>query len=105
MARKVFSLIMVVVLSISMFKLVGCFEKSSKYTEEEHGAKITEAMEKLQKQIVRRWILDEGKRVDGRSITEIRPLSADVGILPRTHGSGMFKRGQTQVLTIATCNS
>ncbi|MBR6729093.1 MAG: polyribonucleotide nucleotidyltransferase, partial [Clostridia bacterium] len=73
-----------------------------KYSEEEDGAAIVEAMEKLQKYIVRRWILDEGKRVDGRSITDIRPLSADVGILPRTHGSGMFKRGQTQVLTVAT---
>ncbi|MBE7041135.1 MAG: polyribonucleotide nucleotidyltransferase [Ruminococcaceae bacterium] len=73
-----------------------------KYTEEEHGGQIYEAMEKLQKTIVRRWILDEGKRVDGRGITDIRPLSADVGILPRTHGSGMFKRGQTQVLTVAT---
>ncbi|MBE7048058.1 MAG: polyribonucleotide nucleotidyltransferase [Ruminococcaceae bacterium] len=75
---------------------------AGKYTEEEDGAAITEAMEKLQKTIVRRWILDEGKRVDGRGITDIRPLSADVAILPRTHGSGMFKRGQTQVLTIAT---
>ncbi len=73
-----------------------------KYTEEEHGAAIYEAMEKLQKTIVRRWILDEGKRVDGRGITDIRPLSADVALLPRTHGSGMFKRGQTQVLTVAT---
>ncbi len=75
---------------------------ADKYNEEEHGAAIVEAMEKLQKQIVRRWILDEGKRVDGRGITDIRPLSAEVGILPRTHGSGMFKRGQTQVLTVAT---
>jgi len=75
---------------------------ADKYNEEEHGVAIVEAMEKLQKQIVRRWILDEGKRVDGRGITDIRPLSAEVGILPRTHGSGMFKRGQTQVLTVAT---
>ncbi len=75
---------------------------ADKYNEEEHGAAVTEAMEKLQKTIVRRWILDEGKRVDGRGITDIRPLSAEVAILPRTHGSGMFKRGQTQVLTVAT---
>ena len=73
-----------------------------KYTEEENGAEITEAVEKLMKYIVRRWILDEGKRVDGRGITDIRPLSAEVSILPRTHGSGLFARGQTQVLTIAT---
>ena len=61
-----------------------------------------EALYKLQKYVVRRWILDEGKRVDGRALNEIRHLSADVGILPRTHGSGLFSRGQTQVLTIAT---
>ena len=73
-----------------------------KYTEEENGAEVTEAVEKLMKYIVRRWILDEGKRVDGRGITDIRPLSAEVSILPRTHGSGLFSRGQTQVLTIAT---
>lgn len=75
---------------------------ADRYNEEEHGAAVTEAMEKLQKTIVRRWILDEGKRVDGRGITDIRPLSAEVAILPRTHGSGMFKRGQTQVMTVAT---
>ena len=57
---------------------------------------------KMQKQIVRRWLLDEGKRVDGRGINEIRPLAAEVGILPRVHGSGMFTRGQTQVLTTCT---
>ena len=53
---------------------------------------------KMQKYVVRRWLLDEGKRVDGRGINEIRPLAAEVGILPRVHGSGMFTRGQTQVL-------
>ena len=73
-----------------------------KYTDEENGAEVTEAVEKLMKYIVRRWILDEGKRVDGRGITDIRPLSAEVSILPRTHGSGLFARGQTQVLTVAT---
>ena len=57
---------------------------------------------KMQKYVVRRWLLDEGKRVDGRGINEIRPLAAEVGLLPRVHGSGMFTRGQTQVLTICT---
>ena len=57
---------------------------------------------KMQKYVVRRWLLDEGKRVDGRGINEIRPLAAEVGILPRVHGSGMFTRGQTQVLTTCT---
>ncbi len=63
---------------------------------------IDECMYKLQKFVVRRWLLDEGKRVDGRGINEIRPLSAEVGLLPRAHGSGMFTRGQTQVLSVAT---
>ena len=57
---------------------------------------------KMQKYVVRRWLLDEGKRVDGRGINEIRPLNAEVGLLPRVHGSGMFTRGQTQVLTVCT---
>ncbi len=60
-----------------------------------------EALYKLQKYVVRNWLL-EGKRVDGRGMNEIRPLNAQVGLLPRVHGSGMFSRGQTQVLTIAT---
>ncbi|MBQ8568019.1 MAG: polyribonucleotide nucleotidyltransferase, partial [Oscillospiraceae bacterium] len=62
---------------------------------------IDECIYKLQKKIVRNWLY-EGKRVDGRGIDEIRPLAAEVGLLPRVHGSGMFTRGQTQVLTIAT---
>ncbi len=62
---------------------------------------IDECIYKLQKKIVRNWLYD-GKRVDGRGIDEIRPLAAEVGLLPRVHGSGMFTRGQTQVLTIAT---
>ena len=65
-------------------------------------AKIDECMYKLQKYVVRRWLLDDGKRVDGRGINEIRPLAAEVALLPRVHGSGMFTRGQTQVLTAAT---
>ena len=63
---------------------------------------MDECLYKLQKQIVRRWLLDEKKRVDGRRMDEIRPLNAEVSLLPRTHGSGLFTRGQTQVLTIAT---
>ena len=68
----------------------------------ENPAVLDEVMYKLQKKIVRRWLLDEQKRVDGRKMDEIRPLAAEVGLLPRVHGSGMFTRGQTQVLTIAT---
>lgn len=65
-------------------------------------AKIDECLYKTQKYVVRRWLLDEQKRVDGRKMDEIRPLAAEVGLLPRVHGSGMFTRGQTQVLTTAT---
>lgn len=67
----------------------------------EQGAMLDECLYKLQKKIVRNWLY-EGKRVDGRGIDEIRPLAAEVGLLPRVHGSGLFTRGQTQVLTIAT---
>lgn len=63
---------------------------------------LPELIYKIQKKIVRRWLLVDKKRVDGRRMDEIRPLAAEVGILPRTHGSGLFTRGQTQVLTVAT---
>ncbi len=62
---------------------------------------LGEIMYKMQKEIVREW-LHEGRRVDGRGLNQIRPLAAEVDVLPRVHGSGMFTRGQTQVLTIAT---
>jgi len=68
----------------------------------ENTGVIDECLYKLQKYVVRRWLLDDGKRVDGRGINEIRPLASEVGVLPRTHGSGMFTRGQTQVLTTCT---
>ncbi len=77
-------------------------EFEEKYPAEEYAQDIEDALYKLQKTIVRRWILDEGKRVDGRAIQQLRPLSAEVALLPRTHGSGLFKRGQTQVMTVAT---
>ncbi len=63
--------------------------------------KLDECLYKLQKKIVRNWLYN-GKRVDGRGIDEIRPLSAEVGLIPRVHGSGLFTRGQTQVMTVAT---
>ncbi|MBO5211020.1 MAG: polyribonucleotide nucleotidyltransferase [Clostridia bacterium] len=65
-------------------------------------AKIDEILYLIQKHVVRSWLKDEKKRVDGRGIDEIRPLDAKVDLLPRVHGSGMFTRGQTQVLSIAT---
>ena len=75
----------------------------AEYPEQE--AKLDDCLYKLQKFVVRRWLLDDGKRVDGRGIDEIRPLAAEVGILPRTHGSALFTRGQTQVLTTVTLGS
>ena len=69
---------------------------------EEDNAAIGEAIYKLEKKTVRKLILDEGKRVDGRGIYDIRPLSCEVGIIPRVHGSGLFNRGRTQVLSIVT---
>ncbi|MBQ3412960.1 MAG: polyribonucleotide nucleotidyltransferase [Oscillospiraceae bacterium] len=69
---------------------------------EDNTAIIDDALYKLQKYVVRRWLLDDGKRVDGRGINDIRPLASEVGVLPRVHGSGLFTRGQTQVLTTCT---
>ena len=63
---------------------------------------LPELIYKIQKKIVRRWLLVEKKRVDGRTMDQIRPLAAEVGLLPRVHGSGLFTRGQTQVMSIVT---
>lgn len=71
----------------------------------EQTTMIDECIYQLQKYVVRRWLLDDGKRVDGRGLDEIRPLAAEVGLLPRVHGSALFTRGQTQVLTVATLGS
>ena len=65
---------------------------------------LEEITYKFQKKIVKAWLL-EGHRVDGRAKNEIRPLAAEVGVLPRVHGSGLFTRGQTQVLSICTLNT
>ncbi len=75
-----------------------------KFSEEypEIGSMMDELIYKIQKKIVRRWLLVDKKRVDGRRMDQIRPLGSEVGILPRAHGSGLFTRGQTQVLTVAT---
>ncbi|OLA41409.1 MAG: polyribonucleotide nucleotidyltransferase [Oscillibacter sp. 57_20] len=65
---------------------------------------LEEITYKFQKKIVKAWLL-EGHRVDGRQKNEIRPLSAEVGVLPRVHGSGLFTRGQTQVLSVCTLDT
>lgn len=84
-------------------------EVKAKYIEkngEEEYAKnknmISEAMYKIEKKFVRKLVIDESKRPDGRGLDEIRPLSAEVGIFTRTHGSALFSRGQTQVLSVVT---
>ena len=75
--------------------------------EEEHPEimqYMDEILYRMQKKIVKKWLL-EGKRVDGRAMDEIRPLSAEVAVIPNVHGSGLFSRGQTQVLSVATLNT
>ena len=67
-----------------------------------HLDDLSSVMKSLEKETMRRQILERGERVDGRGLDEIRPISSDVGILPRTHGSALFTRGQTQALCVAT---
>lgn len=69
---------------------------------EGNEGKIEEIMYLVQKHVVRAWLKDEHKRVDGRGIDEIRPLNAEIDLLSRVHGSGLFTRGQTQVLSVTT---
>jgi len=79
-------------------------EKMFEQFEEEYPEiheQLEEITYKIQKKVVKEWLL-QGKRVDGRAMNEIRPLAAEVGVLPKVHGSGLFTRGQTQVLSIAT---
>ncbi|EPY2306345.1 polyribonucleotide nucleotidyltransferase [Clostridium sporogenes] len=75
-------------------------EFSEKY--EDKGADIKEVIYKTQKEIVRNMLLNEDRRPDGRAFNEVRHISCEVGILPRTHGTGLFTRGLTQVMTVAT---
>jgi len=89
-------------------RLIPVYEKVHAQFDNEDASNVedvNECLYKLQKYVVRRWLLDDGKRVDGRGVDEIRPLASEVGLLPRTHGSGLFTRGQTQVLTIATLSN
>ena len=77
-------------------------EKYGEEVAQEKSSDISESLYKLEKKSVRKMILEEQKRPDGRGIDEIRPLSCEVGLLPRVHGSAIFTRGQTQVMSIAT---
>ena len=77
-------------------------EKFGEEKAEEDNTAIGDAIYKLEKKTVRKLILEEGKRVDGRGIYDIRPLSCEVGLIPRVHGSALFNRGRTQVMSIVT---
>ena len=77
-------------------------EKYGEEKLEEDAGKISDSLHKLEKKTVRNLILNEQKRVDGRGIYDIRPLSCEVGLIPRVHGSALFSRGRTQVLSIVT---
>ena len=77
-------------------------ELKERFGEEHAPDQLAAALDAVVKQMVRSRILKEGKRADGRAVDELRPISCDVGILPRTHGTGLFQRGETQVLTIVT---
>src|SRR5262249_29139771 len=72
-------------------------EVQAQFAEQYSAKELGGLLDKLEKEIVRRNILENGMRPDGRGLREIRPISIDVGVLPRTHGTGLFQRGQTQV--------
>ncbi|MBU1017046.1 MAG: polyribonucleotide nucleotidyltransferase [Patescibacteria group bacterium] len=80
-------------------------EMHKKYQEKYSSAYITKAFEELEKAAVRKLVLEKGKRSDGRDLDEIRPITIELGILPRTHGSAFFRRGLTQSLSITTLGS
>ncbi|HUE75534.1 MAG TPA: polyribonucleotide nucleotidyltransferase [Chloroflexota bacterium] len=80
-------------------------EAVEKLGEQFSSKEIGQAVDELETEHVRRGILEDGKRPDGRGLTDIRPITCEVGYLPRVHGSGLFKRGQTQVLSIVTLGS
>ncbi len=79
-------------------------EAHEKYAEqfEDRMAEVDDALYYLSKEVMRRKILDKGIRPDGRSLTQIRPIWCETGVLPRVHGSGVFTRGETQVMSVAT---
>ena len=80
-------------------------EKYGEEVYEENKAMVSEALYKAEKKAVRDLVIKEGKRVDGRGLDEIRPLSAEVGLFERVHGSALFSRGLTQVLSMVTLGS
>jgi polyribonucleotide nucleotidyltransferase len=81
-------------------KLAGTPESPGKFVD--RAGQIKKAFRSLQKDVVRKRIVNEGARIDGRGPSDIRPLSAEVGVISTAHGSGLFQRGETQVLSVAT---
>ncbi|WP_418790175.1 polyribonucleotide nucleotidyltransferase [Phosphitispora sp. TUW77] len=75
---------------------------SEKYPEEDLSKHVGNAMDMLEKEVMRSSILDDRIRIDGRALDEVRPITCEVSLLPRTHGSGLFTRGQTQILSVVT---
>jgi polyribonucleotide nucleotidyltransferase len=80
-------------------------ELLEKFAEQYSEKEVLDALDARQRHVLRTRVLDDNRRIGGRDITEIRPITCEVGLLPRTHGSGLFSRGLTQVLTIATLGS
>jgi polyribonucleotide nucleotidyltransferase len=83
-------------------KAVDSIMESLKEEGEDRGGEIEDAVHGLEKKLVRDLVLREGKRIDGRSFTEVRPIDCLVGILPRVHGSALFTRGETQAMVLTT---
>ena len=88
------------VVMAAMAELAGTPEAPGRFAGRER--EIKEAVRSLTKKLVRKRIVDEGLRIDGRGVTDLRPVSAEVGLLPTAHGSGLFQRGETQVLDVCT---
>ncbi|MBI5325888.1 MAG: polyribonucleotide nucleotidyltransferase [Ignavibacteriae bacterium] len=86
----------------SIEKLTQSFAENELYKDIDLSVYAEEVLSKLEKQEMRKMILDEGKRLDGRTTTDIRPISCEIGILPRVHGSSLFTRGETQSLGMVT---
>ncbi len=90
---------------VNQFAKEAYIAKFGQEAYDENSAMLKEALYKLEKKTVRNLVLQEGKRVDGRALDEIRPLAAEVGLFNRVHGSAMFTRGKTQVLSMVTLGS
>ena len=88
------------VVMAAMAELAGTPDAPGRFAGRER--EIKEAVRSLTKKLVRKRIVDEGLRIDGRGVTDLRPVSAEVGLLPTAHGSGLFQRGETQVLDVCT---